>query len=265
MKIKLDGVAETLLIPLAAKAWETRRKSPRIVDRDAVEMMGKIDYDFSKFDKPGSKQGVIARSMILDREVQKYADTYADAVCICIGCGLDTRYERIHHGKMRWYNLDFPEVIRLRKQLLREGKNVSCISKSALNPDWTSEVAEQSEHVLILLEGILMYFTELEVMQLLCIIKNKFSNATILAEIMHPMMVKQSKHHDTIKSTNATFHWGIKSGKEMEKLCDRLRFEKEWNLTDELLDQGILFNILGRIPFIRDKNDKIVKLKVCSP
>lgn len=259
MKVRLDGVQETLLIPLIARAQETQSSKPRIKDMDAVRMVSKIDYDFTKFNKAMSQQGVIARTMILDREAQTYIDQYPDAVCISIGCGLDTRYERLNHRNVKWYNIDFPEVITLRKQLLSEGERVSYISKSALDTSWSEEIIEESEHVLIILEGILMYFTEMEVIQLLGIIRHRFKTGTILAEIMHPMIAKQSKHHDTVKKTKAIFQWGVSSGKEMEKLSEGLSFEKEWNLFDELKDQGFLFRLFATIPFIRNKNNKIEK------
>lgn len=264
MEVKLDGVQETLLIPLAARAKETKAEKPRIMDKSAVEIVSKLDYDLTKFDKTSSYQGVVARTIILDRETQKFVDLYPDAVCISVGCGLDTRYQRIKHGKIVWYNLDFPDVIALRKKLLYEGKNVKYISKSALDTAWTEEIEEQSEHVLILLEGILMYFTEEEVIQLLCMLKNRFKSCTILAEIMHPFFAGQTKHHDTVKKTNAEFHWGIVSGQEMECLCGGLHFEQEWNLFEELRNQGLMYRLCYRLPFIRNKNNKIVKLTLCD-
>lgn len=258
MKIKLDGVQETLLIPLAARAVETRKDNPRIKDKNAVDMVNKIDYDFSKFEKTASQQGIIARTMILDRETQRFVDENPDGVCISIGCGLDTRYHRIPHKNITWYNLDFPDVIDLRKKLLYEGKQVRYIRKSALDISWTDEVTEKNKPTLILLEGILMYLTETEVIQLFAMIKNHFPACIILAEIMNPFIATQSKHHDTVKETSAVFKWGIKSGKEMEKLCDGLHFVREWNLFDELTDQGIMYRIAAKIPFIRNVNNKIV-------
>lgn len=182
-------------------------------------------------------------------------------MCISIGCGLDTRYHRVKHGTIKWYNLDFPEVIQLRRKLLFEGKAVRYIGKSALDISWVDDV-EENEHVLIILEGILMYFTNEEVMQLFYMIKNHFPDCEILAEIMNPMVAKNTKHHDTVKNTSAEFKWGIESGKAMERICDGVRFEQEWNLFDELKDQGILFKIAAAVPFIRNVNNKIVKLRM---
>lgn len=260
MVIELEGVQETLLIPLLARAKETKADHPRIKDKYAVEMIKKLNCDWNRYEGNSSWQGVIARTMILDRETEKFVAEHPNGVCISIGCGLDTRYHRIRHAKITWYNLDFPEVIALRKKLLFERKKVRYIAKSALDISWVDEVLDDGKDVLIILEGILMYFTEIEVMQLMHMIKNRFPNCTILAEIMNPFIAGQTKHHDTVKRTNAKFHWGIRSGKEMEKLCEGLRFEKEWNLFDELRDQGLLFRMCASVPFIRNINNKIVKL-----
>jgi O-methyltransferase involved in polyketide biosynthesis len=51
MKQQLSGIPETLLIPLWARAVETKQSSPIIKDIRAVEMVDRIEYDFSKFDK----------------------------------------------------------------------------------------------------------------------------------------------------------------------------------------------------------------------
>ncbi|WHH58701.1 hypothetical protein [Petroclostridium sp. X23] len=66
MQQNLEGIQETLLIPLWARAAETNNKSPIIRDDQAVEMMMKIDYDFSKFDGAWMSQtGVAVRDRIV--------------------------------------------------------------------------------------------------------------------------------------------------------------------------------------------------------
>lgn len=155
MKIKLEGVQETLLIPLVARAYETKSEHHRIDDVKAVEMMSKIEYDFEKFYGKMSQEGLIARTIILDRELQKLIDEFPNAICISIGCGLDTRYHRINHRQVFWYNIDFPDVIALRRKLLGENPNVHSIAKSALDVSWTKEIEDTNKKVIIIIEGML--------------------------------------------------------------------------------------------------------------
>lgn len=100
-----------------------------------------------------------------------------------------------------------------------------------LNEDvpWVDTAAEHlsNKPVLIILEGILMYFEADEVMQLLAMLKKHFPGCTILAEIMHPFVATQTKHHDTVKNTSAVFKWGIRTGKDMERICEKKYFDVE--------------------------------------
>ncbi|BAZ18361.1 tetracenomycin C synthesis protein homolog (plasmid) [Calothrix sp. NIES-4071] len=50
-KVKLGTTRETLLIPLYARYIETRKSEGLITDTASVEIVEKLEYDFSKFDK----------------------------------------------------------------------------------------------------------------------------------------------------------------------------------------------------------------------
>ena len=45
-------------------------------------------------------------------------------------------------------------------------------------------------------------------------ITDSFGRGFLLAELMHPKMMKE-KMHDTVKHTNAKFGWGTRTGKEL--------------------------------------------------
>ena len=70
LSVQLSGVPETMLIPMYARAVESKKAKPFFFDRYATE---KLDYDFSKFDKGKmSLWGCAARTIILDREVKAF-------------------------------------------------------------------------------------------------------------------------------------------------------------------------------------------------
>ena len=97
---KLANVPETMLITLWAKATETGRTDALIKDEKAVEMMGKIDYDFSKLKKASfSQSGCCVRAGLIDMEAKAFLKDNPDAVVIQLGAGIDARYERL--GKPR--------------------------------------------------------------------------------------------------------------------------------------------------------------------
>ena len=70
MTISLGDVETTALIPVAIKANETQRKNPRVRDEVAVEMIKTLQIDTKPFDKFMSHEGVIARTVMIDRIVK---------------------------------------------------------------------------------------------------------------------------------------------------------------------------------------------------
>src|SRR3712207_1901647 len=125
MKIKFEGVSETLLITLYIRAKDSMSDKPILNDIKAKEMVEAIEYDYSKLDSAKSSYyGVLARGKVMDDEVRKFISKNPDGVIVSVGCGLDTRFDRVDNGKIIWYNLDFPEVIEKRKLFFEENERV---------------------------------------------------------------------------------------------------------------------------------------------
>lgn len=235
MAIKLDGVMETLLITLYARAKDAKSSHPVINDQKAVEMLERIDYDFQKFERGKmSYYGVLARAKTMDDQVKKFIAENPDCVIISVGCGLDTRFLRVDNGKIRWYNLDFPAVIAQREQFFDPHERVVNIGKSALDPTWTQDVVTQGKKLLILSEGVLMYFKEEEVRTFLGIVTQGFDSFEAQFDLLYKGAVNKGRMHDTVKNTTAEFHWGVKDGSEVVALCPMLQKKKLINFTGEL-------------------------------
>lgn len=262
MQQNLKGVPETLLIPLWARAAETKEQKPIIQDEKAVEMVEQIDYDFSKFNGSWMTQtGVSVRTEILDREVKKFINEHPDGVIINIGCGLDTRYFRVDNGKIRWYDLDLPEAISIRKEFFQESDKYKMLGKSVFDYSWVEDVETEGRQVLFLAEGVLMYFTEQEIVGLIDNLTKLFSQAHMLFEMLPRMLVKGSRKHETLRETEAKFQWGIHSGKDMELLNSRIRFIEEWNFFDYYRNRWKWLGWLALIPAFRNNfNDRIVHI-----
>ncbi|KDE61470.1 class I SAM-dependent methyltransferase [Fusobacterium necrophorum] len=264
MKLQLTGVSETLLVPFYARVYGSRHYSDRFYDKVVLEVFPKIDYDFSKFTKGKmSLWGCLARSIILDREIKKFLKVYPDAKCINLACGFDTRFYRLDNGKIRWFEFDFSEVIALRKQIFPGNDRLFSLVGNVLEEKIYDNIKEAGENVLIILEGLLIYFTEQQVQELFQILKRNFPKATIFAEFSRPFSVKYQKYHDTVHETMAKFQWGIRNSKEIEKICPGVQFLEEWNLTEEMLPFSpcrlFLFS-----PFLKKVNNSIVKLQFKS-
>lgn len=190
-KFDITGVPETMIQTLYARAKESKKSNPLIYDKKSIELVERIDYDFSVADKDiMMSSGVIARTILLDKMVKDYINSNPNSTITNLACGLDTRFYRVDNGKIKWYNLDLPEVIRIRKRFFTENNRVSMISSSAMEEDWVNNVDTQKAPVLIVIEGLTMYLTEEDVRIILSIITKHFVNTTIFMEIMSPMVVR---------------------------------------------------------------------------
>ena len=235
MSTELGGVMETLLITLYIRAKDAASTNPVINDQKSAEIIKKIDYDFKKFDNATiSYYGVLARAKTMDQKAADFIKKYPDCVVVSVGCGLDTRFSRIDNGTIRWYNLDFPEVIAQRERFFTPNDREINIAKSALDPTWPNDVKTNGKKLLIISEGMMMYLKEEEVKEFLQILTNGFDRFEAQFDLLYKGMVNKGDIHDTVKKTNARFRWGVKNGSEVTALCPQMKQTGLINFTDEI-------------------------------
>ena len=69
-KVQVQGVPETMLQTLYARAQESKKPNHHIYDERAIEVVSRLDYDFSKAESDKAMSlGVIARTIVLDKLV----------------------------------------------------------------------------------------------------------------------------------------------------------------------------------------------------
>ena len=258
--VTLQGVEETMLIPLSIKANETLRKKPRIRDKKAVEIIQKLQIDTTKYDKFMSHEGVVARTILFDKALNAILKKIPDAVCVCIGCGLDARFERVDNGKILWYDLDLPNVMEIRKQYFEQKQRVFTIAKSVFDPSWIEEVVKDKTTIFII-EGVLMYFREEQVRNLLNVLCENFPKSIFLLELSPPFLKKFGNHHDTVKNTTATFQWGIDTAKELEQYVKGLQLVEEKSFNCEMQKYSFRAKIFATLPFTKNLNNRFAIYK----
>jgi O-methyltransferase involved in polyketide biosynthesis len=262
-KTKLNGVPETMLIPLRARYLESKKENGIISDPKSIEILDQIAYDFSgkKEVSKGSQIGVAVRTEILDEQTNHFLSEHPDAVVVNLGCGLDTRFHRLDNGSVLWFDLDVQEAIELRKKFFDETDRFKFIPKSVTDFSWF-ETIPKDKPLLFLAEGLLMYFTEEEVKELLGNIGSTFQGAEMLFEAMSPWIAKRTDKHPDVNKYNATFKWGVKTGAELEEWNRGIDFIEEWYYLGRHTDDRFPFilRILALIPAFK-KGMKIVHIR----
>ena len=118
-KITLTGVNETLFVPLYARALESRKPDHAFYDATAVRVVDTVDYDFAKHGKSKMNMwGCAARTILFDRMVKEHIEAYPDCSVVNLACGVDDRFSRVDNGRIRWYNVDLPDVIQVRREII---------------------------------------------------------------------------------------------------------------------------------------------------
>lgn len=217
----VSALSETMLIPLWAKATETLRADGILHDAEAVRMMGLIDYDFDNFAKARTSQaGCCGRALLIDNITRNFIAEHPQAMVVQLGAGLDARFERLGRPAVAaWYDLDLPEVIDLRRRLLPESGN-HYIGASLFDKGWTETVAAHNRPVLLILEGVLMYFEEREVQAFFEMVARKLPGAEAALDALPKMLAGRAKQHDALKKINTKppeFKWGIGQASELER------------------------------------------------
>ncbi len=238
MDLKLGDVQETALIPVAVKANETKRKNARIKDEKAVEIIETLQVDTKPFDKFLSHEGVVARTIMMDKWLKGIIEKHPDAVVLNIGAGFDNRFSRVDNGKILWFDLDLPDSIAVRKKVFPEQERVTMIAGDALKDDWCQPVkdavAKRNSKLVIIAEGLFMYFTMDQIKTLLEILKTNFpKKTTLFAEQNNKMLVKNEKYHDAVKNTNAHFMSGTDSAQEIADLVPGVKLIREHSFHEE--------------------------------
>lgn len=260
--VELTGVPETMLQTVFARAVETKKNRGLLNDEKAVDIINKLNYDFSNAEKDSSMQsGTIARTIILDKLVKDFIDKNPNACVINIACGLDARYLRLDNGKILWYDLDLQETINVRKKFFKDTERNKMIDSSVLDFEWTDKVDTEGRPVLIIMEGLSMYLQEKDIRAILDCFTKRFEGAIFLIETMNPMIVKNFKEK-SIEGSNAKFTWGVKNGEALAEYNSNVQCLEDHSLVEGMEKMMPIYKVIGKIPFIRNISNRIIVLAI---
>lgn len=231
----MNNVNKTLYIPLYGKAFVSRKG---VIIKD--EMAEKI-WDAEGFALKGkSKSKWLAyymgiRSAVFDRWLKAEMEKNPSATVIHIGCGMDSRITRVGCGGHPWFDIDFPEVISVRKRYYKEGNGYTMLAGDARECGWLSKLC--GDRAIVVMEGISMYLSGDEVKGLLRAIGEKFDKVSLLMDAYSVFAAKMSKIKNPINDVGVTEVYGIDEPSQIAKGTS-LSFVGEGDMTPiDLIDQ----------------------------
>lgn len=245
INVKLGSVQKTLLFPLWGRAMETQKTKPLLKDYKAVEIIEKIDYDFTTIDNLDevSQLGWIARCIHIDRTIREFIEKHPRATVVNIGCGMDTTFERVDNGQIQWYDLDMPDTINLRKNFIPESNRRKYITCSVFDTSWFDRITVE-DNVLFIASGVLYYFEESNILNLFMKIIENYPESEILFDASTPYGVKMANKM-VIKrggmNDDSFLKWGLKKAEDLEK----------WDPRIKVLESYPYFSNLGKKPDLK--------------
>lgn len=235
----LSGVAETSLITLYLRAMESQRPDALIKHEKAVALVARMGDAIERikgFPMTGESIALATwRSQEFDRRTRDFLAAHPNGIVVSIGCGLDTRFDRVaeRNGTVTWYDLDLPEVIALRRQLLAETPRCRFIGCSVLDFARMDLVGGDAKRpCLFLAEGVFPYFGAAEVRRVVLALQERFPGTELVFDAMTPFMASLHSRHTAICKLHAHL-WGIKRGKELEAWSPGIRLLSEWFYFDQ--------------------------------
>ena len=195
-KIEKNTVQETLIIPLYARKMCSELYPNLYRDEAARRLVNAVDYDFSALEKKSRNSmqrfgflEVAMRQNDLAYEVREYLKSHPNAAVVNLGCGLDSTGRACDNGKCKLYNLDFPDVIAVRNELLPAREREENIPCDLNDTSWFERI-DASGGAVFFAAGVFYYFLKEQVKTLVRAMADAFPGAVLVFDAANEKAVK---------------------------------------------------------------------------
>ena len=230
---KLQGVSDTLFIPLAARIFVSKKFPEYFFDEKALSLEKYIpDDNIQKKSSEYSFMASAARYYNLDLMVRAFIKKNGKCNIINLGAGLETAYYRLNEQSATFYEIDLPDVIAARRTILGEQKNEVLISGDIFDMEWVKQI-DKSVPALLIVSGVFQYFKEDTVVQFINNVKGVFSNVELIFDATNETGIKYAnKYVKKTGNTGALMYFYINDGAEFAKRTGTKLVEERVFFTD---------------------------------
>ncbi len=184
--IQKNTVQETLIIPLLGRKVCSERFPELFSDPEAERLCGMLDYDFESRRKlMNSSLGLFGALEVAQRhfdliwEVKDYLKKHPKAAVVNLGCGLDDTFRKVDNGKCRGYNIDLPDTISIRNDLIPAGEREQNLACDLNDHSWMDRV-DGSKGAVFFAAGVFYYFPTEDLKKLFCEMAARFPGAVLV-------------------------------------------------------------------------------------
>lgn len=256
----MTGVNKTLFIPLCGKARVSRQgvilhdpDAERIWEAEGFPPRGKSKSKWLAYN-------MAMRARVFDDWTEAMLAREPEALALHIGCGLDSRFERVKAPRALWLDCDLPEVIDVRRRCFAESARYQMRALDASDPGQIAALPE-SEAAVVVLEGLSMYLTNGQLRGMFAALAEKYRRLNILMDVYTEFGARASKLKNPIQDVGVTEVYGLD---DIEGLVEGLpiRFLAEHSFTPPALVEELppLDRAVFRLLFTGRTYGKIYRL-----
>jgi O-methyltransferase involved in polyketide biosynthesis len=205
-----NGPPQTMLATLYAKALDADAPRPILGDLYAKAAVARIDYDWERTSVNARRAPSVAiRTAHFDNWTRQFLAVHEEAVVLHVGCGLDARVYRVDPGPgVRWYDIDYPEVIGLRERVYPDRMNYRMLPASVTDPSWLADIPTDRP-VLFLGEGLTPYLARDDGLALLRRVVDRFPSGEFQFDAFSTFGIRSQVINPVVRRSGSKLRWAI--------------------------------------------------------
>jgi O-methyltransferase involved in polyketide biosynthesis len=223
----LQGIANTLFIPLAARVFASKKFPEYFYDEKSLSMEKYIPGDaIQKKSSEYSFMASVARYYNMDNMVKSFISEHQKCNIVYLGVGLETAYYRLNNQDVLFYEVDLPEVIDIRRSILGEQENEILIDGDMFDMLWINKI-NKSFPSLLIVSGVFQYFTEDKVVQFITNIKTTLKDVELIFDAANETGIKYANNY--VKKTgnaNALMYFYVNDGMDFARKTGTILIEE---------------------------------------
>ena len=239
----ISQVSQTAILTVIARAVVTEKANAILNDPMAVLCLDRLMSISPEEDKKRmikwnkmyariqahDAKPVARRTKIIDSSVDLFIAHNPNCTVVNLACGFDTRFWRIQNTDCRYVEIDLPEVVSLKREILKDELGYELIGCSILEPAWIDQVTTNGNSgFLLIAEGLFYYLPRQEVIGCLQAMAGRFDRSQLILDMAAEKFTRGLwkwlfRLEEAAWGLDAPFLFGINNPREIESYADGLK------------------------------------------
>ena len=217
----LNGVEDTLYIPLAARIYASEKFPEFFYDEKALSLKQYIPTDSIENNTTEYfYMASVCRQQTIDRKIRGFLKENNRSNVVFLGAGLETAYNRIGNAESDFFQVDLPNVMDIRKKVLGNEDNEKLISGDMFTLDWIKEI-DTSQPTMIVVSGVYQYFAESEIIDMIKKMKSRIAKGEVIFDATNSKGLElANKYVRKTGNTDAQMYFSVDNPKDFANRTD---------------------------------------------